>query len=164
MTPSQIEVIIHPQSIIHSMVEFVDGSIVAQLGTPDMRMPISYGLAWPNRITSGAAHIDFQHSSQMSFESMESQDHQRRFPGLKLAWDALSAPSGMTAVLNAANEVAVELFLKERIRFDQIHELNLAVLSLPPPSSPRNLDDLLNIDAETRVRAFENAKKLANFN
>jgi 1-deoxy-D-xylulose-5-phosphate reductoisomerase len=164
MTPSQIEVIIHPQSIVHSMVEFVDGSIVAQLGTPDMRMPISYGLAWPNRITSGAAHIDFQHSSQMSFESMESQEHQRRFPGLKLAWDALSASSGMTAVLNAANEVAVELFLKERIRFDQIHAVNLAVLSLPAPSSPRNLDDLLNIDAETRVRAFENAKKLANFN
>ena len=164
MTPSQIEVIIHPQSIVHSMVEFVDGAIVAQLGTPDMRMPISYGLAWPNRITSGAAHIDFQHSSQMSFESMESQEHQRRFPGLKLAWDALSASSGMTAVLNAANEVAVELFLKERIRFDQIHAVNLAVLSLPAPSSPRNLDDLLNIDAETRVRAFENAKKLANFN
>ena len=164
MTPSQIEVIIHPQSIVHSMVEFVDGSIVAQLGTPDMRMPISYGLAWPNRITSGAAHIDFQHSSQMSFESMESQEHQRRFPGLKLAWEALSASSGVTAVLNAANEVAVELFLKERIRFDQIHAVNLAVLSLPAPSSPRNLDDLLNIDAETRVRAFENAKKLANFN
>jgi 1-deoxy-D-xylulose-5-phosphate reductoisomerase len=164
MTPTQIEVIIHPQSIVHSMVEFVDGSIVAQLGTPDMRMPISYGLAWPNRIASGAAHIDFQNSSQMSFESMESHEHQLRFPGLKLAWDALSASSGMTAVLNAANEVAVELFLKERIRFDQIHAVNLAVLSLPAPSSPRNLDDLLNIDAETRVRAFENAKKLANFN
>ena len=164
MTPTQIEVIIHPQSIVHSMVEFVDGSIVAQLGTPDMRMPISYGLAWPNRIASGAAHIDFQHSSQMNFESMESHEHQLRFPGLKLAWDALSASSGMTAVLNAANEVAVELFLKERIRFDQIHAVNLAVLSLPAPSSPRNLDDLLNIDAETRVRAFENAKKLANFN
>jgi len=164
MTPSQIEVIIHPQSIVHSMVEFVDGSIVAQLGTPDMRMPISYGLAWPNRIASGAAHIDFRQSSQMSFESMELQEHQHRFPGLKLAWDALSASRGMTAVLNAANEVAVELFLKERIRFDQIHAVNLAVLSLPAPSSPRNLDDLLNIDTETRARAFENAKKLANFN
>ena len=160
MNPSQIEVIIHPQSIVHSMVEFIDGSIVAQLGTPDMRMPISYGLAWPNRISSGAGHIDFRQSSQMSFESMDSNEHQRRFPGLKLAWEALSASSGMTAVLNAANEVAVELFLKQRIRFDQIHAVNLAALSLTAPKQPKNLEDLLNIDSETRVKAFEIAKKL----
>ena len=164
MNPSQIEVIIHPQSIVHSMVEFVDGSVVAQLGTPDMRMPISYGLAWPNRISSGAAHINFQSSSQMSFESMESNSHQQRFPGLQLAWDALAAPSGTTTVLNAANEVAVELFLNHQIRFDQIHAVNLATLSLPIPKKPANLQDLLNLDAETRIRALEIAKKIVSFN
>jgi 1-deoxy-D-xylulose-5-phosphate reductoisomerase len=163
LAPAQIEVIIHPQSIIHSMVEFIDGSIVAQLGTPDMRMPISYGLAWPNRISSGSANIDFRLTSQMSFESMESLDHKHRFPGLSLAWEVLAGPAGMTAVLNASNEVAVDLFLSQRIRFDQIHDVNLTVLSLPPPAKPKNLEDLLNIDIETRILAIENAKKLPSF-
>ena len=160
MAPEQIEVIIHPQSIVHSMVEFVDGSIVAQLGTPDMRMPISYGLAWPDRIASGAGNIDFRKSSLMTFESMEEIDHQKRFPGLALAWESLKAPSGTTAVLNAANEVAVALFLAGEIQFDQIHAVNLATLSACLPEKPRSLEDLLEIDAKARIKANQAAKKM----
>ena len=160
MTPDQIEVVIHPQSIIHSMVEFLDGSIVAQLGTPDMRMPISYGLAWPQRIASGAGNIDFKKNRQMTFESMDDSGHKLRFPGLFLAWESLKAPSGTTAVLNASNEIAVELFLNEKIQFNQIHDLNLATLSAYPPEYPRSLDDLLEIDAKARAKAIELANKL----
>ena len=161
VTPSQIEVVIHPQSIIHSMVEFVDGSIVAQLGTPDMRMPISYGLAWPDRISSGASHIDFRQASQMTFESMDDPAHQMRFPGLALAWQALAAPAGTTAVLNASNEVAVEYFLNQKIRFDQIHHVNLATLSAVQPKQPRSLEDLLSIDQSSRAAAVDAAQKMA---
>lgn len=161
MAPSQIEVVIHPQSIIHSMVEFVDGSVVAQLGTPDMRMPISYGLAWPDRVSSGASPIDFKQASQMTFESMEDATHQLRYPGLALAWQALSAPSGTTAVLNASNEVAVECFLQRKIRFDQIHEVNLSTLSAIQPAHPLNLDDLLAIDEQSRAAAVRFAHQLA---
>ena len=164
MAPEQIEVIIHPQSIVHSMVEFVDGSIVAQLGTPDMRMPISYGLAWPDRIASGAGNIDFRKSSLMTFESMEEIDHQKRFPGLALAWESLKAPSGTTAVLNAANEVAVALFLAGEIQFDQIHAVNLATLSACLPEKPRSLEDLLEIDAKARIKANHAATKMLKKN
>ena len=156
--PEQIEALIHPQSIVHSMVEFVDGSIVAQLGTPDMRMPISYGLAWPDRIVSGADHINFQLASQMTFETWQGSDHERRFPGLKLAWQALSAPLGTTAILNAANEVAVDLFLQRQIRFDQIHALNVETLASIDPGKPHSLEELLEMDAKTRRIAFEKAK------
>ena len=160
MSPQQIEVIIHPQSIIHSMVEFVDGSIVAQLGTPDMRMPISYGLAWPTRMTSGASNIDFKKISQMTFESVDDHGHPQRFPGLKLAWLALDSPSGTTAVLNAANEVAVDLFLNKQIRFDQIFDVNSSTLTAFIPTQPTCLDDLLEIDRKSREKANEIAKKL----
>ena len=161
VSPSQIEVVIHPQSIIHSMVQFVDGSIVAQLGTPDMRMPISYGLAWPHRVSSGASNIDFKQASQMTFESMDDAMHQQRYPGLALAWEALAAPAGTTAVLNASNEVAVEFFLQQKIRFDQIHEVNLSALSALQPAQPDHLDDLLKIDEQARAVAVEYANKLS---
>jgi 1-deoxy-D-xylulose-5-phosphate reductoisomerase len=160
VAPDNIEVVIHPQSIIHSMVEFVDGSIVAQLGTPDMRMPISYGLAWPERIASGAGFIDFRKSALMTFESMQEPEHTQRFPGLALAWESLLAPSGTTAVLNAANEVAVELFLSRSIRFDQIHTVNLGTLAACSPPKPQSLEDLLEIDAQARFQARQVASKL----
>ena len=156
----QIEVVIHPQSIIHSMVEFVDGSIVAQLGTPDMRMTISYGLAWPERIASGAGFVDFRKNSMMTFEAMHEPAHLQRFPGLALAWESLQAPSGTTAVLNAANEVAVELFLKRSIRFDQINAVNLETLATCAPPKPQSLEDLLEIDLLARSQAREVAAKL----
>ena len=161
VSASQIEVVIHPQSIIHSMVQFVDGSIVAQLGTPDMRMPISYGLAWPERISSGASNIDFKQASQMTFESMDDSIHQLRYPGLALAWQALAAPAGTTAVLNAANEVAVDFFLQQKIRFDQIHAVNLSALAAVLPERPQDLHDLLEIDDQARAAATTFAKKLS---
>ena len=124
VTPAQIEVVIHPQSIIHSMVQYYDTSVVAQLGTPDMRVPIAYGLAWPERISSGAQALDFKNLANMTFEVPD----EARFPGLRLAWDVLKAPVGSTAVLNAANEIAVAAFLDRRIRFDHIHQVNHATL------------------------------------
>jgi len=149
LAPSQIEVVIHPQSVIHSMVQYNDSSVVAQLGTPDMRVPIAYGLSWPERIASGAATLDFASLAALTFEKPDN----LRFPGLQLAWDALVGPIGTTAVLNAANEVAVAAFLDGRLRFDQIHAVNHATLQALAPSNPQSLDDLLAIDAEARSRA-----------
>ena len=153
LTGDRLSVVIHPQSVIHSMVQYRDASVVAQLGTPDMRVPIAYGLSWPERMTSGAQALDFHALSAMTFEALDDHGHAQRFPGLRLAWDALAAPSGTTAVLNAANEIAVAAFLERRIRFDQIHALNLATLSAYQPAAPRSLEDLLAIDAQARAAA-----------
>ncbi len=158
--PEQLKVVIHPQSVIHSMVEYVDASVVAQLGTPDMRVPIAYGLSWPKRIASGAKPIDFSSIAPMTFESFDDPLHQRRYPGLQLAWQVLNAPKGSTAVLNAANEIAVAAFLEERIRFDQIHALNVQTLSAFAPSVPQGLEDLLEIDRRARQVASEIIKTL----
>ena len=146
---SQIEVVIHPQSIIHSMVQYRDTSVVAQLGTPDMRVPIAYGLAWPGRIASGAQPLDFRALANMTFEAP---DH-GRFPGLQLAWDVLGAATGTTAVLNAANEVAVAAFLDKRIRFDEIHAVNRDTLECIRVSGVHGIDDLLALDLEARSGA-----------
>ena len=151
--PARIEVLIHPQSVVHSMVQFVDHSVVAQLGTPDMRGPIAYGLAWPSRHVSGASALDFANLSALSFEPFSSGGHPQRFPGLGLAWEALAAVPGTTAVLNAANEVAVAAFLDKKIRFDQIHFVNLEALQRFVPVPPANLGDLLAIDQEARGHA-----------
>jgi 1-deoxy-D-xylulose-5-phosphate reductoisomerase len=156
LAPDRLEVVIHPQSVIHSMVQYRDTSVVAQLGTPDMRVPIAYGLAWPERVESGAQALDFSALADMSFESLDSRGHRERFPGLQLAWDSLAAAPGTTAVLNAANEVAVAAFLARRIRFDQIHAVNLATLTAVLPSAPQSLHDLLELDAQAR-RAAEQA-------
>jgi 1-deoxy-D-xylulose-5-phosphate reductoisomerase len=149
VVPEQIEVVIHPQQIIHSMVQFHDASVMAQLGTPDMRVPIAYGLSWPERIESGTARLDFSKMAAMTFEVPDFQ----RFPCLQLAWESLRAPMGTCAVLNAANEVAVAAFLDRRIRFDQIHAINLATLAAVSPSKPQTLEDLLALDAESRAAA-----------
>ncbi len=156
LAPSQIEVVIHPQSVIHSMVQYLDTSVVAQLGCPDMRVPIAYGLAWPGRIASGAQALDFRAMANMTFEVP---DH-ARFPGLQLAWDVLAAPVGTTAILNAANEIAVAVFLEKRIRFDQIHSVNLATLTKLSVSDIRGIDDLLALDAEARSVAGDIAGQL----
>ncbi|KQR55435.1 1-deoxy-D-xylulose-5-phosphate reductoisomerase [Acidovorax sp. Leaf160] len=156
LTPDQIKVVIHPQQIIHSMVQFVDASIIAQLGTPDMRVPIACGLAWPERIESGAARLDFAALAGLTFEEADA----KRFPGLHLSWQALRAAPGTTAVLNAANEVAVAAFLERRIRFDQIHQLNLATLEALSPSKPDSLEALLALDAEARAAADRIADRL----
>ncbi len=161
LAPVQLDVVIHPQSIIHSMVQYRDTSVVAQLGTPDMRVPIAYGLAWPERVESGAAALNFHALSAMTFEAIDSHGHRDRFPGLQLAWDALAAPQGTTAVLNAANEVAVAAFLERRIRFDQIHHLNIATLEAVSPSNPDSLNALLALDAQARSVAEQAIGRLA---
>lgn len=153
LRPEQIKVVIHPQQIIHSMVQFKDASIIAQLGTPDMRVPIAYGLSWPERIESGAAALDFGRLAQLTFSPADAPEQRARFPGLQLAWEALRAPEGTTTVLNAANEVAVDAFLNERIRFDQIHQVNLAVMESVQPEAPAHLEDLLALDARARAAA-----------
>ena len=155
--PEQIEVVIHPQQIIHSMVQFHDASVMAQLGTPDMRVPIAYGLSWPQRIESGTARLDFSRMAAMTFEAPDPM----RFPCLQLAWESLRAPSGTCAVLNAANEVAVAAFLARRIRFDQIHSLNRATLDAVQPSNPGSLADLLALDAQVRAVAEQGVTRLA---
>jgi 1-deoxy-D-xylulose-5-phosphate reductoisomerase len=161
LPPRRLEVVIHPQSVIHSMVQFRDASVVAQLGTPDMRVPIAYGLAWPERIASGAQPLDFAAMADMSFESLDSRGHRERFAGLGLAWQALEAPAGTTAILNAANEIAVEAFLERRLRFDQIHALNLATLAAVVPEHPRSLDDLIALDQRARAIATQTIGRLA---
>lgn len=158
---SKIDVVIHPQSVIHSMVQYLDNSVVAQLGTPDMRVPIAYGLSWPKRIVSGANPLNFQAMTDMTFESIEMNDHPNRYPGLQLAREALSSPAGTTAVLNAANEIAVAAFLNLNIRFDQIHAVNMQVLASNKPKPPNSLEDLLEIDAESRRMASQFVKRLS---
>ncbi|GAB3354629.1 MULTISPECIES: 1-deoxy-D-xylulose-5-phosphate reductoisomerase [Giesbergeria] len=161
LAPARLDVVIHPQSIIHSMVQYRDTSVVAQLGTPDMRVPIAYGLSWPDRIESGAAALDFHALSAMTFEAIDDHGHPGRFPGLRLAWEALEAPTGTTAVLNAANEVAVATFLERRIRFDQIHAVNQATLAAVVPAHPDSLQDLLALDAQARAAAHRAAARMA---
>ena len=156
MAPAQIEVVIHPQSIIHSMVQYHDTSVVAQLGTPDMRVPIAYGLAWPERISSGAKALDFKTLANMTFEVPDN----ARFPGLPLAWEVLDGPVGTAAVLNAANEIAVAAFLDRRIRFDQIHRVNQASLEAVLVSDVHNIDGLLELDRQARSIAVQIAKGL----
>jgi 1-deoxy-D-xylulose-5-phosphate reductoisomerase len=156
MTPAQIEVVIHPQSIIHSLVQYRDTSVVAQLGTPDMRVPIAYGLSWPERVESGARPLDFRALPTMTFDAPDP----KRFPGLQLAWEVLQAPVGSTAVLNAANEVAVEAFLEGRIRFDQIHQVNRATLDSWAMPTVTGVEDLLVLDGQARSRARELTRSL----
>ena len=116
MPAEKIDVLIHPQSVIHSMVEYADGAVMAQLGTPDMRLPILYAMSWPERLPTGGKRLDFTQMNALTFE----QPDYNRFPGLKLAYDALAVGGSMSAVLNGANEAAVGLFLQERIGFLQI--------------------------------------------
>jgi 1-deoxy-D-xylulose-5-phosphate reductoisomerase len=151
LAPEQVKVVIHPQSIIHSMVVCRDQSVLAQLGTPDMRVPIAYGLSFPERITSGAERLDFLRLGALTFE----EPRPDRFPGLFLAWDALRGPHGSTAVLNAANEEAVAAFLDRRIRFDHIHRVNADTLEAVAPQVALDapVEALLELDHRVRVQA-----------
>jgi 1-deoxy-D-xylulose-5-phosphate reductoisomerase len=159
LAPERVRVVIHPQSVVHSMVVCCDHSVLAQLGTPDMRVPIAYGLAFPDRIASGAAALDFSTLQDLSFEPAD----RERFPGLYLAWDALAAPQGSTTVLNAANEEAVAAFLDGRARFTDIHAVNQSTLSSLPPQLPAqpSIEDLLALDQRARARAREHLKARA---
>jgi 1-deoxy-D-xylulose-5-phosphate reductoisomerase len=151
LEPARIRVVLHPQSIVHSMVVCRDASVMAQLGTPDMKVPIAVGLAWPARIASGASQLDFLKLSALTFEEADF----RRFPGLALAYEALAGPVGATALLNAANEEAVAAFLSGTIRFTDIHSVNAGTLhelapTLAGAAEPHSLPELLEVDAQAR--------------
>jgi 1-deoxy-D-xylulose-5-phosphate reductoisomerase len=147
---AQIEVVIHPQSIVHSMVSYIDGSVLAQLGNPDMRTPIAHALAYPERIASGVSQIDLARAGQLVFQDPDFQ----RFPCLKLAYDALLAGGTAPAILNAANEVAVEAFLAGRIGFRAIDQVIDQVLSRLPHGDAVSIDAVLEQDRRAREAAL----------
>jgi len=146
----QIDVLLHRQSIIHSMVDYVDGSVLAQMGNPDMRTPIANALAWPNRIDSGVAPLDLVAAGRLDFSAA---DHQH-FPCLALAYQALNAGGTSTAILNAANEIAVEAFLQRQIKFTQIAKIIEQVLTLVPASNGGSLEQILADDQQAREAAL----------
>jgi 1-deoxy-D-xylulose-5-phosphate reductoisomerase len=151
----RLDIVIHPQSVIHSMVEFVDGSVLAQLGSPDMRIPIAYALAWPERMDTPAQRLDLVSIARLDFEAPDIQ----RFPALRVAREALEAEGAAPTVLNAANEVAVASFLAGDIRFMDIARLVEEALATADLGAPQTVDDVLEIDRVTRgqVRAMMKA-------
>lgn len=149
LAPQDIQVVVHPQSVIHSMVEYVDGSVLAQMGNPDMRTPIAHALAWPDRIDSGVASLDLFEIARLDFEQPDFE----RFPCLQLAYDVVAAGGVMPAVLNAANEVSVDAFLSGRIPFTAIPLLNQAVMESAEQMQPQSIEHLLEVDQRSRRRA-----------
>jgi 1-deoxy-D-xylulose-5-phosphate reductoisomerase len=147
--PDQVEVVIHRESIVHSLVEYVDGSMLAQLGAPDMRTPIAHALAWPERVTSGVQSLDLVKVGQLRFEAPDL----RRFPALALAQDAALAGGLRPTSLNAANEVAVSAFLEGGLNFARIPAVIESVMATTSGGEIRDLDDVLAADAEARERA-----------
>lgn len=144
--PDQIEILVHPQSVIHSMVEYADGSILAQLGSPDMRTPIAYCLAWPDRMTAPVERLDFVKLAQLNFEAPD----EERFPSLRLSREALRAGMSATVTLNAANEVAVAAFLNDRIRFLDIANVVEDCLNRQEQRPISSLDEVVALDQQTR--------------
>lgn len=149
--PHNIQVVIHPQSVIHSMVEYIDGSVLAQLGNPDMRTPIAHALSYPDRIESGVKSLDIFEIAQLNFEA----PNFARFPCLKLAYDALSAGGNMPAILNAANEIAVESFLAGQLAFTAIPSMIEDVMQGVSWKEMGSLEDVLAADAMAREVARE---------
>ena len=149
MKPEQIQVVIHPQSIIHSMVDYVDGSVLAQMGNPDMRIPIAHAMAWPERFDSGVAPLDIFGVQQMDFEPA----NLKRFPCLRLAMEAIKAGGVMPTVLNAANEIAVEAFLGEKIRFTDIPVVIEQSMGKFSATQADTLEHILEADEQARVQA-----------
>jgi 1-deoxy-D-xylulose-5-phosphate reductoisomerase len=144
--PSQIDVVVHPQSIIHSMVEYIDGSVLAQLGNPDMRTPIAYALAYPNRIESGVASLNLLEIAKLEFEAPD----KKRFPCLQLAYDALELGGTAPAILNAVNEVAVAAFLKQQLHFLEIAHLIQTALDTIKIAPASSIEQLIAADNEAR--------------
>jgi 1-deoxy-D-xylulose-5-phosphate reductoisomerase len=148
--PDQVQVVVHPQSVIHSLVQYCDGSVMAQLGQPDMRTPIAYGLAWPERITSGVAPLDLVTIGRFDFEAAD----EETFPCLALARRAFSVGGTMPTVLNAANEIAVEAFLGERIPFSTIPTLVKRVMDAHETTTVKSLETVLMADHWARNQAI----------
>jgi len=156
--PDQVRVVVHPQSVIHSLVQYVDGSVLAQLGNPDMRTPIAHALAWPQRHGSGVAPLDLFEIARLDFEPPDLQ----RFPCLRLAFEAITEGGTAPAVLNAANEVAVARFLKGRLRFTAIAEVVERTLASYPHRAAEDLLELLDADAHARVLAEQQARSVVS--
>jgi 1-deoxy-D-xylulose-5-phosphate reductoisomerase len=144
--PEQIEVVVHPQSVIHSMVEYVDGSVLAQLGNPDMRTPIAYALGYPDRLESGVGALDLLKIARLDFESPDT----KRFPCLRLAFEALKQGGTAPTVLNAANEIAVQAFLGEKIGFMDIPRMIESVLANASIESVSTLEMVIAADESAR--------------
>ncbi len=155
-TPEQIQVVVHPQSVIHSMAAYNDGSVIAQLGNPDMRTPIAYGLAWPERIDAGVETLDLFQVARLDFEAPD----ETRFPCLRLAREAMQAGGAAPAVLNAANEVAVEAFLAGNIAFGAIPDVVAKVMALPYPGQADSLERVLAADRWAREQAAHTIRQL----
>ena len=155
LSPGQVEVVVHPQSIIHSLVQFEDGSMKAQLGLPDMRLPIQFALAYPNRLKSDFPRFDFGNYPALTFEKPDTET----FRNLALAFEALERAGNMPCVLNAANEVAVAEFLKDRIGFLEMSDIVEKCLEKVHYIKSPVYDDYVNTDKETRIRAFEMVRK-----
>jgi 1-deoxy-D-xylulose-5-phosphate reductoisomerase len=155
VTADQIEIVVHRQSVVHSMVEYVDGSVIAQLGTPDMRTPIAGALAWPDRMATPGERLDLVKVGRLDFEAPD----QERFPALRLAREALKAGGGRPAILNAANEVAVAAFLGGRTGYLEIAAIVGDILDRYDPPAPETLDAVLDIDREARALAEERVKE-----
>ncbi|MDG1164683.1 MAG: 1-deoxy-D-xylulose-5-phosphate reductoisomerase, partial [Porticoccaceae bacterium] len=149
VSPKQIDVVVHPQSVIHSLVQYTDGSVLAQLGNPDMRTPIAHGLAWPERIESGVADLNLFDVARLDFEQPDLES----FPCLQLAFDAAAAAGDAPAILNAANEVAVQAFLDKRIGFSQIAQVVDNTLSGLDFSEPDSLDGVQDSDQKARYHS-----------
>jgi 1-deoxy-D-xylulose-5-phosphate reductoisomerase len=154
LTPDRIEVLVHPQSAVHGMVQYADGSILAQLGSPDMRTPIAHALAWPSRMVAEVPRLDLAALGRLDFFAPDPQ----RFPALRLAREALLAGGGAPTILNAANETAVGLFLDRRIGFLDIPAVVEETLARLPATRPDGLDAILAMDAEARAKALRLAE------
>ncbi len=152
--PERIKVVVHPESIVHSAVEFEDGAVIAQLGSADMRTPIAYSLGWPERLDGHAKRMSFSEIARLTFEEPDLET----FPLLQLAYDALKADDGSTIVLNAANEVAVEAFLEGRIGFTDIYLLVKHILVSTKTEAMKRVEDIINLDVLTRVSSTEYIK------
>lgn len=158
MLPEQIQVVIHPQSVIHSMVDYVDGTVLAQMGNPDMRVPIAHAMAWPDRFDSGVEPLNIFDVRRMDFEKPDLQ----RFPCLRLAYDAIAAGGIMPTVLNAANEIAVDAFLNEQVRFTDIPVIIERTMQKFEATSADTLDIILSTDQQARVISTEIVAELAH--
>ena len=145
----RLDVIVHPQSVVHSMVEYVDGSVLAQLGTPDMRIPLAYAMAWPERIATPAARLDLAQIGRLEFEAPDFE----RFPALRLAWDALRAGGSAPCILNAANEVAVAAFIAGQVGFLDIDAIVAATLARVASGPVGSLAEVVDIDQAARAQA-----------
>ncbi|CAL4321722.1 1-deoxy-D-xylulose-5-phosphate reductoisomerase [Buchnera aphidicola] len=153
---SEINILIHPESIIHSMVEYIDGAILAQLSVPDMKVAISYAMSWPNRISSGASFLNFKKLNSLTFF----EPNFKQFPCLKLVLDAFSEGQAAMTVLNAVNEVTVSAFLNSKISFNKIAEINTDILMSSSFLEPYSIEEIIEIDMRTRIKSEKKIQSL----